>query len=170
MAEADPSSFSDRASIEALQRQLARLEAVVTRATGEFDTWGEWGLDQAGSAVMGLVTTCRMPKAQARRQVRRGRFLRHLPECARAWADGDITGAHADRIASLWREATEEALARDEALLVDQARGLRYDAFVRATAYWEQLADPDGAEEDYERRRARREAYLVKGFGDQWLG
>jgi hypothetical protein len=170
LVESDPSSWADRASVEALQRQLARFEAFVTKATGEFDAWGDWGLDDAGSAVMWLVTKCRMPKAQARRQLHRARHLRRLPECATAWADGDITGAHVDRIASLRRDATEEALDRDEALLVDQARNLRYDAFVRTTAYWEQLADPDGAEADYEKRHARREMYLVNSFGGMWLG
>jgi hypothetical protein len=170
LVEADPSTWADRASVEALQRQLARFEALVTKATGEFDAWGDWGLDDAGSALMWLVTKCRMPKAQARRQLHRARHLRRLPECATAWADGDISGAHVDRIASLRRDATEEALDRDEALLVDQARSLRYDAFVRATAYWEQLADPDGAEAGYEKRHARREVYLVNTFGGMWLG
>jgi hypothetical protein len=40
LVEADPSTWADRASVEALQRQLARFEALVTKATGEFDAWG----------------------------------------------------------------------------------------------------------------------------------
>src|SRR5580704_18028471 len=159
LAESDPSTWADRASVEVLQRQLARFDAFVTKATGEFDAWGDWGLDDAGRAVMWLVTKCRMPKAQARRQLHRARHLRRLPECATAWADGDISGAHVDRIASLRRDAIEEALDRDEALLVDQARSLRYDAFVRATAYWEQLADPDGAVVSDEHDRIRQELF-----------
>jgi Domain of unknown function (DUF222)/HNH endonuclease len=65
---------------------------------------------------------------------------------------------------------TEEALARDEAMLVDQARKLTFAHFGRAAAYWKQLADPDGCDQDAERRRARRDVYLVKSFRGSWLG
>jgi hypothetical protein len=166
----DPAASADRESIELLQRQLARLEGFVTEATAAFDASGNWGLDHARSATMWLTTTCRIPKAQAQRQVRRGRQLRRLRDLAGAWVDGDITGSHVDTVAGLRRAATEEALVRDEALLVEQARTLRFDAFVRATAYWEQLADPEGAEEDHEKRHARREVYLASSFGGMWLG
>jgi hypothetical protein len=66
--------------------------------------------------------------------------------------------------------ATEEALARDEELLVEQAISLPYRLFVRSAAYWKQLADPDGAESDDEARRARRDVYLESSFGGMWLG
>src|ERR1039458_9089909 len=47
---------------------------------------------------------------------------------------------------------------------------LPYAAFARAIAYWKQLADPDGAEEDDEKRRERRDVYLEKSFGGRWVG
>ena len=75
-----------------------------------------------------------------------------------------------DAVASLRNEATEEALARDETMLVDQARTLRFDRFIRAAAYWSQLADPDSADQAAERRRARRDVYLAKSFKGMWLG
>ena len=96
--------------------------------------------------------------------MRRGRELSHLPECASAWERGEITGAHLDVMASLRTGATEEALARDEGLLVGEACRLRFDQFLAAVAYWRQRADPDGAEGEAERRRARRDVYLVKSF------
>jgi hypothetical protein len=102
--------------------------------------------------------------------VRRGRRLRQLPACAEAWSAGEITGAHVDTIAALRRPATEAALDRDEAMLVDQARTLRYESFVRAVAYWEQFADPDGTEAEAEARRSRREVYLEASFAGMWLG
>ena len=170
LGRSDPSAYADQESIQALQRQLARLEAFTTEATAAFDTAGNWVPDGARNATAWLTTRCRLPRSQARRQVRRGRDLRHLPECAGAWADGDITGSHVDAVASLRNEATEETLARDETMLVDQARSLRFDRFIRAAAYWRQLADPDSADEDAERRRARRDVYLVKSFAGTWLG
>jgi hypothetical protein len=80
----DPSLYADTESIEVLQCQLARLEALVTEATAAFDAAGNWVPDGALNATAWLTARCRIPWAQARRQVRRGRELRHLPACARA--------------------------------------------------------------------------------------
>ncbi len=55
-------------------------------------------------------------------------------------------------------------------MLVSQASTLRYDHFVRAAAYWQQLADPDGAEDDEERRRDKRDVYLDASFSGMWFG
>ncbi len=164
------SHCSDAESIETLQRQLDRLDSFVTSAVAAFDASGEWAPDGARNAAAWLATRCRMPRSQARRTVRRGRHLRHLPECTQAWAEGEISGAQVDVIASVRRESTEAALERDERVLVDQARTLRYDSFTRAVAYWEQLADPDGVEENDEMRRTRRDVYLERSFQGMWLG
>jgi hypothetical protein len=166
----DPAAFADAESIELLHRELARLESVVTTTVSAFDVSERWAPDGAKNAVSWLATRCRLPKGEARRQVRRGRQLRHLPACEKAWAAGAISGSHVDTIASLRRPSTEAALGRDEALLVDQARSLRYESFVRATAYWEQLADPDGTEATAEERRSRRDVYLASSFHGLWLG
>jgi hypothetical protein len=166
----DPSTCADVESIQRLHRELARLDAFVTEATAAFDAAGNWIPSCARNAVAWLATRCRMPRGQARRLVRRGRDLRRLPACRRAWADGDISAAQVDVIASLRDEATEDALARDEQMLVDQARTLRHESFVRAANYWRQLADPDGTEGEDERRRSRRDVYLSSSFGGMWLG
>jgi len=75
-----------------------------------------------------------------------------------------------DAISELRRTSTEDALVRDEEMLVNQAITLRYESFVRALDYWEQLADPDGTEEDDQRRRDHREVYLDASFGGMWMG
>ena len=166
----DPAGYADTESMEALQRQLARLDAFVTLATAAFDSSGAWAPEGARNAAVWLASRCRLPKSHARRQLRRGRGLRHLPACAQAWSNGDISAAHVDAIAALRRDATEVALERDEAMLVNQARTLRYETFARAVAYWEQLADPDGAEEDDMERRDRRDVYLEASLGGMWIG
>ncbi len=156
--------------MEALQRQLARLDSFVTQATAAFDASGEWAQDGARTASAWLAFRCRLPKSHTRRLIRRGRELRHLPACNQAWSNGGITAAHVDAITALRRDATESALERDEVMLVDQACTLRYESFARAVAYWEQRADPDGAEESDMKRRARRDVYLEASFSGMWLG
>jgi len=170
LQESDPSACADAESMEILHRQLARLDAFVTKAAAVFDASGHWESDGAANAAAWLVARCRLPKAQARRTVRRARALRRLPACTQAWAQGDITAAQVDVIDELRDDATEEALARDEEMLVGQAVTLRYDLFVRAAAYWRQLADPDGAEDEDERRRSQRDVYLDSSFRGMWLG
>jgi hypothetical protein len=166
----DPAAYADTESIELLFRQLARLDSFTTRATASFDTAGNWVPSGARNATAWLTARCHLPKSVARRLVRRGRELRHLPVVDEAWASGEIAAAQVDVMTGLRCEATEEALARDEEMLVNHARTLPYQTFVRTAAYWAQLADPDGAEKDDQLRRAARDVYLDRSFGGMWLG
>jgi hypothetical protein len=102
--------------------------------------------------------------------VRRGRHLRHLPLVAEAFSEGVINAAHLDTLVAVRRPDSEETMARDEAMLVKQAKRLRFDQFTRAVAYWDQLADPDGSEEAAEERRARRDVYLEPSLNGMFLG
>ncbi len=164
------SAHSDAASIKSLVRQLTRLESVTTSAVAAFETSGDWSVDGAKTAAAWVSTACRLPRPMGRRLVRRGRNLRHLPATAQAFEEGDITSAHLDTVAALRRSGTEDALARDESMLVKQAKRLRFEQFTRAAAYWDQLADPDGTEELAEARRARRDVYLEPSISGMYLG
>ncbi len=170
LAGVDPVLFADPDSVVAAQRMLAQAEALVTRITGAFDASGNWAPDGARTASAWLSVRCRIPKVEARRQVRRGRALPALPEVEQAWSNGDISGAHVEVMATLSSPETEEALARDEAVLVADACTLRFDQFCQVAAYWKQLADPQSADQEAEARRARRDAYLVNSFAGTWLG
>ena len=102
--------------------------------------------------------------------VRRGRELRQLPIVDQAWSQGQIGAAQVDLLIGCRSPATEEALARDEQMLVTQAALLPHRSFERVVDYWKQLADPDGAEGDDEKRRGRRDVYLEQSFGGMWFG
>ena len=166
----DPTSCADEESILTLHKQLSRLESFLTAATAAFDASDGWAPDGARNAAAWLATRLRIPKGHARRFVRRGTALRDLPASAKAWSEGEVTGAHVDVIAALRRHSTDEALARDEEMIVGRAKKLRYESFVKTAAYWGQLADPDGAEDLENRRRDRRDVYLESSFEGMWLG
>ncbi|HEY7946298.1 MAG TPA: DUF222 domain-containing protein, partial [Acidimicrobiales bacterium] len=170
LSASDPSVHADADSIESLYRLRARLDALVTQRTAAFDAAGNWEPDGAYNATAWLTTRCRLPRPEARRIVRRGRDLRHLPHTDRAWTEGAITGAQVDVVGQLRSLSTEDVLRRDEEMLVEQAAELRYDAFVKAAAYWKHRADPEGVNDDDEKRRARRDVYLERSFDDMWLG
>jgi hypothetical protein len=166
----DTFSYSDPESIVALERQLARLGYVVSSAVAAFEAAHEFAPDGAKTAGAWLATRCHLPVAEARGQLRRGRALDVLPLCAEAWSDGAIAASHVDALAQVRTPSTQEALARDEALLVHHAQELRFAPFVRALAYWEQHADPDGADESDMGRRARRDVYLSQSVNGMYLG
>ncbi len=156
--------------IRQLLREHARLESVLSSSTAAFDASGEWALSGAKTASAWLARGCRLPKGVARRLVRRGRHLRQLPVAAAAFEAGAINAAHVDAVVAVRRPGTEETLARDEPVLIKQAKRLPFEHFVKAVAYWDQLADPDGSEEAAEERRARRDVYLEPSISGMFLG
>ncbi len=146
----EPGQLGDGDAIVALHRHLEQLEAVTTRAVGAFERGRAWEADGARTASAWLAAECSLPLRTARRRVVVGRALRDLPVAERAWLDGEVNGPAVGLLANARTEATAEALARDEALLVDHAGRLSHGSFAKALAYWRQRADPDGVEDEAE--------------------
>jgi hypothetical protein len=163
-------NYGNGASIEELHRHLSRLESFVTEATAAFEVGEEWAADGAKTPAAWIATRCRVPRSAARRRVRLGRALRHLPECADAWRAGAIGVDQARAIAAARRHRTESSMARDEGMLVAQASDMGFEDFYRALTYWKQLADPEGADAADEDRKASRHVFLESSFTGMWLG
>jgi hypothetical protein len=170
LAQCDAFSIADVDSIIELNHLSARLEGVRTAAVAEFDAGGEWAVDGAKTAAAWLATRCHLPKAEAKRLVRRGRLLPHLPVAAEAFADGDIGAAQFDALAKVRTPVTEAAFCRDEPLLVGHAKELKFEPLVALLAYWFQHADPEGADEADMERRARRDVFLTESINGMVLG
>jgi hypothetical protein len=170
LREAGPGAFGDAESLCALQRQLTRLESFMIEATHEFDTWGEYGADGARTTASWSSHSFREPIGVSRRRVSRGRGLQQLPAVAEAFAQGEINASHVDALLSARTVRNDVAMARDEEVLVVQAATLPFADFSRSLSYWEQMADPDGVEEDALAQRDRRDAYLVQSISGMHLG
>ncbi len=122
-------NYGDGESMERLHHLDGALESFMTEATAAFEKGEEWAADGAKTAASWISSTCRVPRAGAKRRVRLGRTLRHLPAVAEAWRDGDIGQDAARAIASARRHRTEAAMARDEEVLVSQAKELGFEDF-----------------------------------------
>ena len=142
----------------------------MTEATAAFEAGEEWAADGAKTAARGSPRVVGSRRAAAKRRVRLGRTLRHLPEVAQAWRQGAIGADQAQAIASARRHRTEASMARDEEMLVAQAKELGFEDFIRVLDYWKQLADPDGAEASDEERKASRNVFLESSLNGMWLG
>jgi hypothetical protein len=173
LAAVDPGALSD-AELGALLVELRRLENRIdheaTRLTGAWDAAKAWAADRARTGASWLAHRTRMPHPTARRRVRLGRSLREMPAADAAWAAGDIDSSHLSALAAARTPRAVEAFERDEVLLVEKARTLRFDDFTRVTTYWAQLADPDGVEQDARDVQARRSAHMSQTFGGAWVG
>ncbi len=164
----DAGVLGDVETVVALQRAAERLACVMTRAVAAFDAGRAWEADGSRTASAWLAARCRMPVESARRRVRLGRALRHMGVVEAAWLAGEIGEAQVRLLAGARTPATAECFARDESLLVEQARTLGYGAFARCVAYWGQLADPEGTDRSAEARHAARRLHLSETFDGSW--
>jgi hypothetical protein len=165
-----PAALGDAETVQELQCQLARLDAVATAAVGSFAASGDWSCDGAKTAAAWVAVSCRLPKGSARRLVRRGRELRHLESFAGAWRAGAINAAHIDAVLARRKPWSQEAMARDEEDLVKRAKRVRFEEFERTLTHWANRVDADGAELSAEDVRDRRDVYLVASFEGMYLG
>ncbi|HEX2193240.1 MAG TPA: hypothetical protein VHH09_08600 [Acidimicrobiales bacterium] len=168
LAAVDPATLGDGETVVALHRELERLGAVTTRAVAAFEAAGDFAGDGARSAAA-WVAFCRIPSSTARARVRLGRALRHLPVAEAAWVAGEVGEAQVGLLARSRTPRTEQCLARDEELLVDEARRLTFRDFSRSLAYWRWRADPNGAEADAEAQREGRRFHLSQSLGGMFF-
>jgi len=166
----DPFSYSDAESIEDLECLRAQFDYVMARAMVDFEESKEWAVDEATDVSAWLATRCRLPRSEARAQLRRGRALDRVPASAAAWAEGSIGTAQFDALVRAQAAGPEPDFARVEERLVDEARTLKFSHFQRALDYWFQLADPDGADEADEKRHARRNVSLTPTASGMYSG
>ena len=165
---AGPSRLADGETLVVLHRQLERLSGCLTRAVAAFDAGRAWEAEGARTTSAWLSVRWKVPQTPARRRVLLGRALRSMPAVEAGWLAGDIGEAQVGLFASARTPETAACFQRDEAMLVDQARTLGYRSFVRALAYWGQLADPEGTERSAERQHADRHLQLSRSFGGGW--
>jgi Domain of unknown function (DUF222) len=138
-----------------LRRVTARLAAVEARLVDRVDSgrpWADVGYRNTGNWLAASDNTSLY---DARTSVRLARRLRTMPATDAALAAGDITAAHAHRLAALAEPATAAAFAGAEEYLVGQARTMRWADFTKACAYWVRAVrdqDPDPDRSDREHR------------------
>jgi hypothetical protein len=168
LSSGDRSALGDGASVVALSRELARLDAVACGQAAAFDASGEWAADGAHNSVSWVTARTRCPRCDARRRLRLGRAVASMGAIRALWLTGEVTGAHVEVLAAARVAGTEDLFARDEALLAGHAASLPFRHFERLVAHWGALAAPDDAEARAEARRARRGVWLSASLGGMW--
>jgi hypothetical protein len=149
----------------AWRRLLDRQQGLWLQELADLDAGGAAGADQdlpASSTASWLRRRLRLSADAAHSAVRTARavFRGALPETAGALVGGDISPAHAQVVADGTHQLPEHIKLEADPVLVELARQLDPPHLRRAVAHLVQVADPDGADRQAERRQERRGVWL----------
>jgi hypothetical protein len=154
------------ARVLVLRRLLDRLEGQWLRELAGVDGRGAAGAEadtQARSTASWLRNQLRLGAGAARQAVRTARavFRGPLVGTAQALAAGELSAAHAAVLAAGTAELPAHTTAEAEPVLLEAARRLDPRRLRRVLAHLRAVADPDGAEEEQQRRWDRRGLWLA---------
>src|SRR6266545_7876155 len=149
-----------------LRRLVDRLEGQWLRELAGVDGRGAAGAEddtQAHSTASWLRNQLLLGAGAARQAVRTARalFRGPLAGTARALAAGELSAAHAGVLAAGTSELSPATTVEAEPVLLDAARRLDPRRLRRVVAHLRQVADPEGADADQERRFERRGLWLA---------
>jgi hypothetical protein len=158
-----------RAGVIEKRRELARLEAEWIAYAAELDRRQAWAIDGSLSGGAWIARQCDMPASTAREKVRVARKLDRMPATSEAFYEGSIGWAHVRSMAAALNDRTNDAFARDEAMLLQRARELDAERFAIFLRRWESEVDQDGPTPSAfdERRNA---VSLAESFQGRWFG
>ncbi len=144
-----------------VRRRIASLEAVSADLVEAADRQGVPESEGFGSTTAWMVGLSGDPPSVCRSRQRTAQALREMPETRAAFAAGSLSEPRVRLLADLW-ETSPEVFARDEGLLVEQARSQSARVFPLAMSHWRRLADPDGAREHAEGLIDRRYLHVSR--------
>ncbi len=159
-------------AVQDLVRLRSRLEAVELHALARYRDSADWAADGYKTPNAWLRDRCRLPKPVAAKRLGIATKLRAMPITFAAFAAGDITIDHADRLGRA-AAARPNHFGDAEALLVDNARRLQFADFNKTVVRFEELTDPDPNPEPCLLSGSRKlhASRLLDGMGriDAWL-
>src|ERR671913_707041 len=152
-----------------LRELLDRLEGLWLKELAGVDGRGAAGAEadqQIGSTAAWLRNRLRLGAGTAASAVRTAPalFRGPLAATARAVCDGELSPAHAQVLATGTHPLPDQVTVEAEPVLVEAARRLDPPRLRRLLGHLLQLADPNSADRDRERRYARRGLWLAPTF------
>ena len=144
-----------------------RLDAACAHVAGVFDAQAMWAGDGARSSAGWIAAHAEAARGSAVRDVKLGRALTSMPGTDAALSSGSLGVAKARLLADAAKHAPA-AFARDEALLVGNAQGLRVDAAKSMLEFWKARANPDDAGDAEQRRFEARAVFLSQTLDGMW--
>ena len=151
-----------------LERTLRRTEAAIVAVVDEADRRSVCAVDGHASVRGWAAATVRWSPVELRDRQRCARLGRDLPDVLAALADGTVGVAQVRELArARANPRAGDQLAAAEAVLLDHAQHLPFEAFKTVVRRWEQLADVDGAHRDHDDAHNGRHAGMCE-LGDSF--
>jgi hypothetical protein len=142
-----------------IHQAASAMEAKRLSWLAEVDERRTWAARGHLSTVSWLAQRFGIGRGAAAADTRTARALKDMPAVREALASGEVSPP-AVRVLAEARQASPEAFARSERLLLEGARSLSLEGLRTAVAYWRQAVDSAGAERDAEGRWRRRRLHL----------
>jgi len=134
--------------IQELRRHINGCEAECTRRLRRFDKGGGYAATAALTAKAWLRWKCNFSPSAAAGRVTVARELADLPQTTEAFADGDISYAHAAMIARTSEKLGDKMEANAETILVTAAKELDLARLRMVTIKLQHFMDPDSVREE----------------------
>jgi hypothetical protein len=134
--------------MEELRRLGNMLDAELSRRLHRFDSGGGYAATQAFTAQAWLRWKCNFSPAAAAGRVAVARELADLPLATQAFADGDISYAHAAMIARTSEKLGDKMESNAETILVTAAKELDLARLRMVTIKLQHFLDPDSVREE----------------------
>jgi hypothetical protein len=134
--------------MEEMRRLINGMEAECTRRLQRFDSAGGYGATQALTAQAWLRWKCNFSPAAAAGRVAVARELADLPQATQAFADGDISYAHAAMIARTAERLGDKMESNAETILVTAAKELDLGRLRMVTVKLQHFMNPDSVREE----------------------
>ena len=150
--------------VVALRREINRLEHLAARAVAEADRRGDWHAEGFLSTAAWLREKCRMDHGAAKRAVITARRLDSLPKVSAAFAEGDVSRTHVERITDACTPDRIDAIAEVDSELAEVARLAKPRELAAIVARFTDALDGDGGAAGDEARYARRGLHVAAGF------
>src|ERR671913_562449 len=152
-----------------LRQLVDRLEGQWLKELAAVDGRGAAGAQQGqevGSTAAWLRNRLRLGTGTAASAVRTARalFRGPLTATAQALTNGEVSVAHAQMLTAGTHPVPEHVTVEAEPVLVEAARRLDPGRLRRLLGHLLQLADPNSADRDRDRRHARRGLWLAPTF------
>ncbi len=155
---------ADRESLVEAIALRDRLDARITEAVGELEVNGWWAVDASASMTAWLRAHALMTRRSAQRLRSLAMRLRSLPVCARAYADGTLSGGQIEAIVARLDDETVEIFAAQEAELVPYLVPLTVAGVSQAMSVWVTRARPEPSEP----KEPERSLHLSRTLDDRW--
>jgi hypothetical protein len=141
--------------LDEIERGARILESLRGRGLAELERRKAYATDGHLSAGTWLADRQGLSRRTAEGAVRRALALERMPEVAREFSEGEVSGSAVQVLAAAM-EAAPEAFARSEPALVEAARTMSYGELHRVAETWRIAADPQRAAVEEDERHDRR--------------